>query len=140
MSKGKRLTVMLLAGLILAGAACVYASSDDVPRIGGKELKGMMDAGTPVTILDNRPKADFNRGRIKDAVSLPWAIDVAAEAKKVVPADKPIVTYCACGAGESDSADVASQLIAVGFKDVRTLSDGWDAWVAAGYPVEKGKK
>jgi rhodanese-related sulfurtransferase len=133
-------TILILAALVMITAAGVYAaSSDDVARVNVKELKAMIDDGTAVVIVDNRPKGDFDRQRIKGAVSLPWAMDVAAAAKKALPSGKLIVTYCACGPGESDSADVAAQLLSAGFANVKTLKDGWEAWEAAGYPVEKGK-
>lgn len=132
--------ILILAALILTTAFGVYAaSSDDVVRMSVKELKETLDSGAGVVIADNRPKGDFDRQRIKGAVSLPWGMDVAPAAKKILPSDKLIVTYCACGPGESDSADVAAQLLSAGFKNVKTLKDGWEAWEAAGYPTEKGK-
>lgn len=133
--------ILFLAALIVATSAVAYAvSSDEVVRVDIKELKAMIDKGDSVIIIDNRPKNDFDRQRIKGAVSLPWAMDVAPEAKKILPSDKLIITYCACGPGESDSADVAAQLLNAGFKNVKTLKDGWEAWEEAGYPVDKGQK
>ncbi len=133
--------ILFLAAIIVGASTVAYAvSSDEVARIDIKELKAMIERGDSVVIVDNRPKGEFDRQRIKDAVSLPWAMDVVPEAKKILPSDKLIVTYCACGPGESDSADVAAQLLNAGFKNVKTLKDGWEAWEEAGYPVEKGQK
>jgi adenylyltransferase/sulfurtransferase len=127
--------------LTLATVAVSFAaSSDDVARVSTTELKEMIDSGQPLMIVDNRPGNDYNLQRIKGAVSLPWAMDVTATAKKILPRDKLIITYCACGPGESDSADVAAQLLNSGFKNVKTLKDGWEAWESAGYPTERGKK
>lgn len=132
--------MLLTAVLVVATVTSVYAaSSDDVARMSVADLKALFDSGTTVVVVDNRPKSDFDRQRIKGSVSLPWGMDVAPEAKKLFSPDKFIVTYCACGPGESDSADVASQLLNAGFTKVKTLKDGWEAWEAAGYPIEKGK-
>ncbi len=140
----KKILLIILAfvlAFVMATVAGAYAaSSDEIARITVKELKAMMDSGTEVVIVDNRPRVDFDRQRIKGAVALPWDMDVGPEAKKILPSDKLIVTYCACGPGESDSADVAAQLLDAGFKNVKTLKDGWEAWEAAGYPVETGQR
>jgi adenylyltransferase/sulfurtransferase len=133
--------ILLLFLFTLATVAISFAaSSDDVARVSTMELKEMIDSGQPLIIVDNRPGNDYNLQRIKGAISLPWAMDVTATAKKILPQGKLIITYCACGPGESDSADVAAQLLNSGFKNVKTLKDGWEAWEAAKYPVEKGKR
>jgi rhodanese-related sulfurtransferase len=56
---------------------------------------------------------------------------------EVLSPNIPVVTYCDCGPGEADGADVARQLIAMGFKDVKTLADpSITGWTDAGYPTE----
>jgi rhodanese-related sulfurtransferase len=132
------LTVLILCMTTVAVAYA--ASSDEVVRVTAQELKTMMNSGTEVVIVDNRPRADFDRFHIKGAIALPWDMDVGPEAKKILSSGKLIVTYCACGPDESDSADVAAQLLDAGFKNVKTLKNGWEAWEAAGYPVEKSPK
>ena len=47
-----------------------------------------------------------------------------------VSRDTEVVTYCACPADEA--AIIAAQsLMASGFKNVRVLKGGWNAWLAA---------
>lgn len=129
---------MVLAWLIMAGVNAV--AQGDVPRISIQELKKMMDSGKPVTIIDAQSKDVYKAGHIKGAISLPWRSQIPLEDVWNLPKDKPIVTYCDCGPGESDSADVASQLIQFGFEDVKVLRDpSIKGWKDAGYPVEKGK-
>lgn len=48
--------------------------------------------------------------------------------------DKEIITYCACPK-EFTGAAVALELQGLGFKDVKTIEGGWNAWKAGGYPV-----
>ena len=126
------LTAILLTGIVHA------ATKADVPRISIQELKAMLDKGTPVTIIDAQPKSIYKEGHIKGAISLPWKSQLDLEDVWSLPGDIPIVTYCDCGPGESDSADVAAQLIDMGYSDVKVLKDpAIRGWKEAGYPIEK---
>lgn len=114
-------------------------SAEDVPRIGLEELKQLMDSGADITILDNRPRESYEMGHIKGAISLPWSWEGLTEDDlALVPSGTPIVTYCDCGPGEGDSADVAAQLIEMGVsEDVMVLADpSIYGWIEAGYPIE----
>jgi rhodanese-related sulfurtransferase len=53
----------------------------------------------------------------------------------IEPASEVIV-YCACP-NEASAVKVAKALMEHGFKRVRPLSGGIDAWIAAGYDVER---
>jgi len=125
--------------MVWLGITVVNASAQaDVPRISIQELKKMMDAGKPVTIIDAQPKDVYKTGHIKGAISLPWKSQIPLEDVWKLPKDKLIVTYCDCGPGESDSADVASQLLQFGFENVKVLGDpSIKGWKDAGYPMEK---
>jgi rhodanese-related sulfurtransferase len=120
----------------------IPASSKDIDRVSGQELKQMIEKGTDVIIVDNRPRGEFDKQHIKSAISIPWDMDVSNDASQKLPKDKDklIITYCDCGAGEGDSADVANQLTEAGYSNVKTLADGWSAWMDAGYPVEAAKR
>ena len=52
-----------------------------------------------------------------------------------LPRDREIVLYCTCPS-EASAARVAKILMNHGFKRVRPLFGGLDAWIAAGYAVE----
>jgi rhodanese-related sulfurtransferase len=112
-------------------------SPDEVPRISLQELKALMDSGADMVILDCQPRSVYEQGHIKGAISLPWAPELDEEDILMLPWGKPIITYCACGPGEGDSADVALQLIRMGFEDVKVLADpSIMGWMEAGYPME----
>ncbi|MFO3707330.1 DedA family protein/thiosulfate sulfurtransferase GlpE, partial [Xanthomonas codiaei] len=51
-----------------------------------------------------------------------------------VPRERTVVIYCACP-GEVSAAWLAGRMRACGYRDVRPLLGGLDAWHAAGYPV-----
>jgi len=53
------------------------------------------------------------------------------------PADRDIVIYCACP-NEASAKRAAQILLKRGYKRVRPLRGGIDAWVSAGHPVEHG--
>ena len=112
------------------------AVNDNVPRISKEELKALIGSGTDIVIVDNSPTSIYKEGHIKGAISLPWSTNVIEDENFGLPTGKPIITYCDCGEGEGDSADVARQLLDFGFEDVKTLALGWSEWVKAGYPSE----
>lgn len=127
----------LLMVLFVMVSVCVSVQAD-VPRITIQELKEMMDKGTEVMIIDTQPRAIYAMGHIKGAVSLPWKSQVALEDVWSLASDVAVVTYCDCGPGEADSADIASQLIKMGFDNVKALKDpSVRGWKEAGYPMEK---
>jgi rhodanese-related sulfurtransferase len=53
------------------------------------------------------------------------------------PGDRDIVVYCACP-NEESARRGAQILIRKGYRRVRPLAGGIDAWTKAGYPVEHG--
>ena len=59
--------------------------------------------------------------------------DVARKLKEL-PRDRDVILYCTCPS-EASAARVAKILMNQGFKRVRPLLGGLDAWVAAGYAV-----
>jgi rhodanese-related sulfurtransferase len=97
-----------------------------------------IDKDIPHVLVDVRPAKDAEAGFIKGAVSLP-AADVAASLAKFPPKDKkaPIMIYDQKGG--DDAVKAAKALIAAGYAPVDIVSGGFDAWKAAGYPVQTGK-
>ena len=122
---------------LLIGSVCA-AMQADMPRLSIQELKDMMDKGTEVTIIDAQPGDIYAAGHIKGAISIPWKSQIAMEDVWSIPSDATIVTYCDCGPGEADSADIANQLMQMGYDDVHVLEDpSIKGWREAGYPIEK---
>lgn len=136
----KKLGVVLMSAamlmmMIVPGAFAVSPAPDDaIPRISVEELKAMIEQRKPITIVDVRG-GDYESSatRIKGALRIPPA-EIATRWKDVPP-DKPIVTYCAC-ATDGGAVNAARTLIEHGYKNVRALKGGWNAWNDAGGPVE----
>ena len=104
-------------------------------RITVAELRKLIDDGQGIVILDVRPKEIREQeGTIPGAVSAhPADIDSAL---KAYPRDMEIVVYCACP-NEESAATAAKHLRQAGFKKIRPLLGGIDAWVQAGHPIER---
>jgi len=89
--------------------------------------------------LDARSPELYDQGHIRCALNVSWQgfeeyIDRVFE---TIPEDTRIVTYCD-GEHCSLSEDLAKELVAMGYKDVNVLLNGWTRWVEAGLPVERG--
>jgi rhodanese-related sulfurtransferase len=109
---------------------------EEVPRISLEEVKELMDSGADIVIVDDQPRSVYEQGHIKGAISLPWAMEITPIDTQQLPRDKLIITYCDCGPGEADSADIALRLIQMGFENVKVLADpSIRGWIEAGYPM-----
>jgi membrane protein DedA with SNARE-associated domain/rhodanese-related sulfurtransferase len=104
-------------------------------RISVDELYKLMDAGLAPVVVDVRSPTAMNLEprRIPGALHIPLH-DVAQHVKEL-PRDREIIAYCTCP-NEASAAQVAKLLMNSGFKRVRPLYGGLDAWIAAGHAVE----
>jgi membrane protein DedA with SNARE-associated domain/rhodanese-related sulfurtransferase len=104
-------------------------------RITVDELRQLIDDGAELVILDVRPKEI----RELDGI-IPGA--VAAHPSEIGPIaakyarDLEIVVYCACP-NEESAATAAKHLKQAGFRKIRPLLGGIEAWVEAGHPTER---
>jgi rhodanese-related sulfurtransferase len=98
------------------------------------ELRTLLTGGRPTKVLDVRsPISQALTGRIPGAITVD-ASNIKVDLLAVEP-ETEVVVYCACP-NEATAAKVAKALIRHGFKRVRPLAGGIDAWIAAGYDVE----
>lgn len=103
-------------------------------RVSVDELKQMLEEHKVQALVDVRSTlTQAATGRIPGAL----AIDMQKiEASfKGVPIDGEVVLYCACP-NEATAVKVAQQLKKVGYKRIRPLLGGIDAWIEAGLEVE----
>ncbi|KLD63277.1 sulfurtransferase [Dyella japonica DSM 16301] len=105
-------------------------------RITVQELNDELNKGRTPAIVDVRSEA----ARILDSRVIPGAlladvnsVDLIVNA---VPLDAELVIYCTCP-NEASAALVAKALMSRGYKRVRPLLGGLDAWDEAGYPVNR---
>lgn len=112
-----------------------------------QDLKGWIDDGKDMLIVDTMPKDSYEKNRIPGAVNAELPVkmeDVTDEQKeafiKALGEDKskPVVLYC--GFVGCERSHVAA-LIAKeqGFTEIYRQPGGIVAWMNAGYDVESGK-
>lgn len=87
-------------------------------------------------VLDLSPSADFEKGHIAGAKSVPMA-DFNAQHKRL-PSDKARPVVVSCRSGQA-SMGAAAQLKKAGFEKVYWLEGGVAAWQAADLPLVKGR-
>ena len=103
-------------------------------RVSVQELHELMTAGQLGTVVDVRsPFAQALTGRIPGAITID-VNDVRAGVSAVAQKGE-VVVYCACP-NEASAAKVAKILVQSGFKRVRPLAGGIDAWIESGFEVE----
>lgn len=103
-------------------------------RISVAELYELMQAGAEPVIVDVRSST----ARVLEPHWIPGAVHMSLQDVGVhvrnLPRDREIILYCTCPS-EASAARVAKILMNHGFKRVRPLLGGLDAWRAAGYAV-----
>jgi rhodanese-related sulfurtransferase len=107
----------------------------EMDRVSVDELRALIDAGRMGTVIDVRsPLSQSITGRIPGAITVD--ADNLQVALSAVAPEGEVVVYCACP-NEATAAKVAKALVRRGFKRVRPLRGGIDAWIAAGLDVER---
>ena len=108
----------------------------EMARISVAELSEHLGKAPPPLVLDVRSVTaqGLQRQRIPGALHVPLQ-EVGQHLDKL-PRDRDIILYCACP-NEASAAKAAKVLMAHGFRHVRPLRGGLDAWIAAGYAVEE---
>jgi membrane protein DedA with SNARE-associated domain/rhodanese-related sulfurtransferase len=103
-------------------------------RISVADLYALIQAGAAPLIIDVRSAT----ARTLDPRWIPGALHVplqeVAHHLKELPRDRDTILYCSCPS-EASAARVAKILMNHGFKRVRPLHGGLEAWIAAGYAV-----
>ena len=104
-------------------------------RISVADLYALINAGAAPVIIDVRSLTarELEPRWIPGALHVP--LPEVARRMKELPRDREIILYCTCPS-EASAARVAKILMNHGFKKVRPLLGGLDAWVAAGYTVD----
>ncbi len=100
------------------------------PQMSVAELQPKAATGA-VTVVDVRSANEWASGHLPGAIHVP--LGYLADRCRSLPTNKPIVLQCQAG---SRSAIGASLLERLGFPNVTNLTGGFEAWTAAGLPVE----
>jgi membrane protein DedA with SNARE-associated domain/rhodanese-related sulfurtransferase len=100
-------------------------------RISIDELATLLDSGSTATILDVRsPERRAASGWI------PGSINVRDVSELRLKPGEDVIVYCDCP-NDASAAVVARKLQELGYKRVRPLAGGIEAWQARGRPVDR---
>ena len=104
-------------------------------RISVDELHRLIAEGQQPLIVDLR--TSLVRGQDSRFIPNALVMDFAEADQWLdqVPTDRELIFYCTCP-NEAGAARVARKLMDLGYRHVRPLLGGLDAWIAAGYEVE----
>jgi cytochrome c oxidase cbb3-type subunit 3/ubiquinol-cytochrome c reductase cytochrome c subunit len=92
--------------------------------------------GARMVLLDARAPSDYMNQHIAGAVSVPF-YDPDAYFPKL-PKNAWLVCYCACP--HAESGQLATKLLAAGFKKVTVLDEGIRVWAEQKFPLSTGPK
>lgn len=90
----------------------------------GQLANWLIEARGDFVLVDVRTSADFEKGQIRDAISLPIAQLVTAETLESLARDRKIVVY---SNGSENAAKAEVMLRLAGF-DAHLLAGGYNAW------------
>jgi 3-mercaptopyruvate sulfurtransferase SseA len=95
-----------------------------------------------VLFIDGRPKHEYDAGKIKGAISIPYEdfMNMSTEQRNALFSkynkNDIMVVYCAGGECEI-SIDLAYEIAKLGFTSLNIYRGGYIEWQTAGHPVEK---
>lgn len=110
--------------LAIAGYVAGNIINGSMPVVYWRELRDM--DRKEITLVDVRTPEEFKLGTIDGAVNIP--LDDLRERLDEIPADKPVVLFCAVGLRGYLALRI---LEGRGFRDVRNLSGGYHLYSAA---------
>jgi len=111
----------------------VAEAKKKITEIRPTDAEAKMRSGDAV-IVDVREKDEWDEEHISDAIHLSrGTIELDIE-EKIPDLNQMIITHCG---GGGRSALAAENLQKMGYKNVRSMAGGFNAWKAAGLPVTK---
>ncbi len=102
----------------------------DIPEISPGETE-LLRERDGATILDVREASEWEQGHIPGAVHLSRSWLEQRVEGAIPDHDKPVVIYCASGVRSLFSGQLLRSL---GYRDVKSMSSGFQGWKSAGLP------
>jgi thioredoxin 1 len=122
-----RLIPILL--LLLTGSCTGQPSAKD---LNPDEFEHALSAGKKVQLVDVRTAGEYASGHLEGAKLMDWSNGQFQKEMSTLDKEEPVLLYCGSGR-RSDAA--LNAMREAGFKDVRHMMGGIQAWTSAGKPV-----
>lgn len=101
------------------------------------DVKGRLERGERVHFVDVREDDEFSQEHAAGAIHIGKGV-IERDIETAIPnKQEPIVLYCGGGYRSVLAADSLRQM---GYTEVISMDGGINAWRAAGYPIEKGRR
>ena len=130
MVKHLLITSILIFGVVLS--SCASATAAESARVTPDELKAMLAKKERVILIDVRTPGEHSEVHIPGSVLMP--LDTL-EGVTNLPNGGAIILYCRSGKRSQQALDILSRK---GFKDIRHLDGGINAWIKSGGEVISG--
>ena len=130
MLKRLLITSIIILAVVLSSFAPTTAAESG--RVTPDELKAMLAKKERVILIDVRTPAEHNEAHIPGSVLMP--LDTL-EGVTNLPNGGAIIFYCRSGKRSQTALDILSRK---GFKDIRHLDGGINAWIKSGGEVISG--
>jgi rhodanese-related sulfurtransferase len=95
-----------------------------VPQIQPNDLKALLDAGTPIVLLDVRQPEEHSYCHLPGSVLIPLG-ELMSRVQEIDPGDALVVVYCHHGVRSLSGAAIVAQ---AGHSNVASLAGGIDRW------------
>ena len=112
----------------------VVAAKATITEISPEQARGLL--GSSTLLIDVREPHEYQAGHLPGAVNLPRGMleFMLPNQPGCQSADVPLMLYCKTS---GRAALAAQSLQSLGYTDVKSMAGGFDAWAAAGLPVNK---
>lgn len=104
-------------------------------RISIHDLKVRLESGSGVLLLDVRSAESWKASTNKIKGAMRVAREEVEKKMSEWKKTQEVIAYCACS-DDATSLQVVEIMKKAGFKNVKALWGGWDAWGQAGYATE----
>ena len=125
-------TVPPLTAADMTAKQLVEDAKKDICEVSVSEAKDLFDKGGNL-FLDCRTSKEYKMGHVPGAVNIPRGLLEFKIDKQIPDRETAIIMYCKTG-GRGCLATCT--LCKMGYKNVKNMDGGWQAWEKAGYPVE----
>lgn len=96
------------------------------------DVKGLMDRGTKVHLIDVREESEYARDHLPGAVHLGKGILERDIEERIPDTAAPLILYCG---GGYRSALAAENVQKMGYTNVKSMDGGIRGWREKGYPL-----